>query len=182
MTKRNHCQRKLVRHFLCLFFLVNFQYSGTNFLSDMQLPLMASALPLASLFVLFYMGQRIHSNLRDLSDAIYQTEWHRYPRGVRHFIQLMILRSQKPFHLSAYGIIELKLENYVAVSENVCRRMKYNQFIFIRYSILVAQMDVLSIHIIAQNGIIKWECASFGLMITIYIKIRQNSWQMHIIF
>lgn len=57
-----------------------------------------------------------HTKLIDLSDAIYQSEWHRYPRGPRRFVHLMIMQSQKPFYLSAFGIVALNLENYIGVS------------------------------------------------------------------
>lgn len=52
----------------------------------------------------------------DLSDTVYQMEWYRYPRSVRRFVLLMILRAQKPFYLSAFGILPLSLEVYVGVS------------------------------------------------------------------
>lgn len=94
-----------------------FQYSGTEFFYDVQMELIAGAFPLTLLFICFFIGQQIHSNAMGLSDAIYQTEWHRYPSNIRRILQFMILRAQRPFHLSAYGVIEVNLENYVRVSE-----------------------------------------------------------------
>lgn len=86
-------------------------------MSDLEMPFTVSTFPLVILFMYFYMGQKYHSLLMGLSDAIYQTKWHGYPRSVRRFILLMILRSQRPFYLSAYGMMTLTLENYVRVSQ-----------------------------------------------------------------
>lgn len=54
--------------------------------------------------------------LLGLSDTIYQMGWYRYSRSARLCVQLMIMRSQRPFYLSAHGVLQLKLENYVWVS------------------------------------------------------------------
>lgn len=80
------------------------------------MPITASICPLILLFIFFYLGQQFHSSLLGLSDTVYQTEWYRYPRSVRRFLLLMILRAQKPFYLCAYNILALNLENYVGVS------------------------------------------------------------------
>lgn len=77
---------------------------------------MASIFGLIQLFIYFYIGQKFHTNLIELSDAIYQVNWHQYPLKVRRFVQLLILRSQRPFYLSAYGVMELNLMNYVKVT------------------------------------------------------------------
>lgn len=68
------------------------------------------------LFVLFYLGQMFHSQLAGLGDDIYHTKWHQYPRSVRRFVHLIIMRSQKPFYLSALGIMTLDLKGFVRVS------------------------------------------------------------------
>lgn len=93
------------------------QYNGTDFLTDLQMPILAFVSLLLTLAIYFYLGQRFHSNLIDLSDAIYDTEWQQYPRSIQRFVQLMMMRSQRPFYLSAYGLLELNLENFVGVSE-----------------------------------------------------------------
>lgn len=93
-----------------------FQYTGSNMSQDFQLPICASTMSLNQFAVLFYMGQRLHTIAMSVSDSIYQTEWHRYSRSVRLVVLLMIMRSQRPYHLGAYGIMQLNLENYVRVS------------------------------------------------------------------
>lgn len=54
--------------------------------------------------------------MTDLSDQIYQTEWHRFPRSVRRFVQLILMRAQKPFYLSAFDMMTLNLKGFVCVS------------------------------------------------------------------
>lgn len=118
-VKRNHRQLEIKLLHLSNIMVLHFQYKGSDFFSDLQMPFSASIFPLIILFIYFYMGQKFHSNSMNLSDAIYQTEWHRYPRSVRRFVLLIILRSQKPFYLSSYGILKLNLKNFVGVSEAI---------------------------------------------------------------
>lgn len=42
-----------------------------------------------------------YAHLMNLSTAVYQTEWQRIARSVRRFVLLLMLRSQRPFHVSA---------------------------------------------------------------------------------
>lgn len=81
-----------------------FQYHGNNFLYDLQEPMMAVVFPMITLAVFFYLGQEFNSNSLNLSVEIYQSEWYQYPRSVQRFVVLMMMRSQQPFHLNAYGI------------------------------------------------------------------------------
>lgn len=107
-------------HWTILFyFFVNFQYSGTNFFYDLRMSFLASITPLALLYIYFHIGQEIHSNSLDLNYVVYQTEWYRYPCKVQRYLNFMILRSQQPFYLSAYGIMKLNSENYVGVGERI---------------------------------------------------------------
>lgn len=99
----------------CVFSI--FQYRGNNFLYDLQVPILASVFPLVLLAILFYLGQKFHMNALNLSGAIYQSEWYQYPHRVQRCVLLIMIRSQQPFYLSGYGMIELHLENFVSVSE-----------------------------------------------------------------
>lgn len=76
---------------------------------------------LGLLYIFFYFGQKLNSNLLELSDMIYQSEWHQYTPSVRRFVLLMIMKAQRPVYLSAYGLIELNSENFVNVSMRLCR-------------------------------------------------------------
>lgn len=93
------------------------QYTGSNVINDLRVPIISSVLPLIVLAIFFILGQKLHTNVKEISDVIYQTEWNHYPSSVQRFLLFMLHRSQKPFYLSAYGIMTLKLENFVQVSE-----------------------------------------------------------------
>lgn len=67
------------------------------------------------LFILFFSGQTLQANLLELSDNIYQSEWYRYPRSVQRCVPIMMMQAQHPFHLSIYGVLTLRLPNYVEV-------------------------------------------------------------------
>lgn len=96
----------------CIFF----QYQGTNFFYDLQMPATSAMMYLNILHIFFYMSQKYNTNSMELSNAIYQTEWYQYPRSVQLFVLHMMMRSQQPFFLSAYGIMSLNLESFVGVS------------------------------------------------------------------
>lgn len=82
------------------------------------MPILGTVCPLFVMFIYFYLGQKLHTNLMELSDAIYQTGWHRYPSKVNCFILIMMMRSQQPYFLSAFGAIKLNFVNFVHVSNS----------------------------------------------------------------
>lgn len=83
---------------------------------NMQYAILEITFLIEMLFIFFYFGQILHTNLIDFSDTIYQSEWYRYPRSVQRFVLIMIMLAQKPFYVSAFGIIRCNLESFVAVS------------------------------------------------------------------
>lgn len=83
--------------------------------------LFAVSVPSCFLLIYFGLGQLFHSILASMSDKVYQTEWHRYPRSLKYSVLFMIKRSQKPFYLSAFGMMALNLENFVTVSNEFLR-------------------------------------------------------------
>lgn len=78
---------------------------------------MTSTFFLNALAINFYLGQNFHTNSMDSSRAIYDTKWYQYPRSAQRFVLIMLMRTQLPFYLSAYGVLELNLENFVIVSK-----------------------------------------------------------------
>lgn len=91
------------------------QYWDESSIFDLQFPINILLSSLFDLFILFYIGQKLRSDLADSIDKIYATEWHRYPCSVRRHVLLMILRAQKPFTITACWCIPMNLEAYVGV-------------------------------------------------------------------
>lgn len=113
---------------------------------------MAVVVPLITLAIFYYLGQRIHSNMMDLSDTIYQTEWYQYPRSVRRFVLLMMMRSQRPFHLTANGLIRMNLENFVRVSKLYLLLSEQLPNILNNFDLFtVTQIDIFVLHVVAQH-------------------------------
>lgn len=100
-----------------LFLHNSFQYTGRNYLYDLQMPVIAIAIVMSLSFMYFFVGQMYHSQAMAFSDDVYEVEWYRYPRGVSRFLPLMIQRSQRPFFLGAFGVMTLNLENFVVVNK-----------------------------------------------------------------
>lgn len=138
---------------------LRFQYTGTDFIYDMQMAFVASASAIVLLFVFFNLGQMFHTSLSGLGVTIYQTEWYRYPRCAQFVVLLMIQRTQRSFYLSAFGIMEVNLQNYVGVSMKENGKWQAVAINEIRISwnfISAAQMDLFSIHVIAQLRLIRY--------------------------
>lgn len=81
------------------------------------MPMVGTVFPLILLAILFYLGENFHTISMNLTDVIYQMKWYQHPGSVRRFLVIMMIRSQQPFYLSAYGIMKLNLENFLRVSE-----------------------------------------------------------------
>lgn len=85
----------------------------------MVLPIAGMASALNLLFIFFYFGQILHTNLNNVSEMIYQTVWYRYPHRVQRFILIIMVRARRPFFISAYGVMHCNLENFLGVSSSV---------------------------------------------------------------
>lgn len=144
-----------------------FQYTGSNIIRDLHMPFAGTAYPLVIFAILFYFGQNFNSTMMELSVTIYKSEWYQYPRSVQRFVLLMMQRSQRPFHFSAYGLIELHLQNYLGVSgvPEQTRQAYWNRITYIGNALqvfnwlnilnqfAVAQTYLFSGHGIAENGL-----------------------------
>lgn len=124
---------RLSQQFISINFQLDFQYSGDAFFYDLQMAFLASIFANNLLCIFCVLGQVFRTKLIDLSDTIYQSEWYRYPRSVQRLLHLMVMKSQQPFDLSAFGIIALNLENYVGVSEA-------EYYSFVKYSWILFQL------------------------------------------
>lgn len=105
------------------FLFKSFQYDRTAVFYVMILPIAGIATTLNLLFFLFFFGEILHTNLIDLSEMVYQTEWYRYPVCIQRFVLIVIMRAQHSFHVSAYGVVRCNLENFVGVSKKLCRNL-----------------------------------------------------------
>lgn len=112
----------------------------------MQLSTMAVLFMLQALFAFCYLGQILHSNLIDLPDVIYQSNWYRHTRYIQHFILLMLMRAQQPFYISAFGIMRGNLESFVGVSiaaKQCCDPHTFNTLIFTDFQMMQSVYSVL---------------------------------------
>lgn len=87
----------LIFKFQVYFSILKIRYSGDALFYDLQMAFLASIFANNLLCILSNLGQVFSTRLIDLSYAIYQSEWYRYPRDVRRLVQLMIMKSQQPF-------------------------------------------------------------------------------------
>lgn len=117
----------------------------------MILPIGGIATCLNLLFILSYFGQILHTNLNDMSEMMYQSEWYRYPNSVQHFVMFMMMRGQRSFYISAYGMMHCNLENFVGVSDREARilgrNFPYNfSIFFFVFRITGAEINFIGIH------------------------------------
>lgn len=133
-----------------LMFDNSLQYWGITPLVEFRLPFAIFTFCLFGLFAAFYNGQRLHSHLTELSDEIYQLEWHQYSNHMRRHLILMMVRAQRPFYLSAYGIMPFTLENFVQV------RIEYkaiNEVIKLHLRFAGSERRLFSADAVAKSGL-----------------------------
>lgn len=95
------------------------QHLGTTPLGELQQTIAGTSFLLLFLFVLFYTGQILHSNLLEMADKVFEAEWYRYPCIVQRCLLLMAMQTQRPFFISAYGILKFNLENFLRVNSSL---------------------------------------------------------------
>lgn len=125
-------------------------------ISEMCFPIIMIAAQLQSMMMYFFFGQLCHSNLMDLGDSIYESKWPCYPRRIQMYVLMIIMRTQHPFYISAYGIILCTLENSVNVSPNNIYLLGFgcNQWLICFRSISGTEKDLHIFHGIAKLQII----------------------------
>lgn len=128
----------------------HFQTMNGMSLSDLLMPICMVLFGLLLLQILFFFGEKLHFDLIHLNDMVYQSKWHRYPYKVRIFVLLVMMRAQRPFYLSAYGIIELNMVNFLQVS--VIRICAVTSERKLHNLISGAQMDLFSFNGVPYNG------------------------------
>lgn len=114
-----------------------FQLKDSPSIEDLELPILAVGCFSNNLFTIFYFGQILRTNLLELSDAIYESKWYKHPHYIHRCTSTMIMQAQRPFYLSAFGIMRCNLENFLGVSAVPLRPWSFDDYYFLlnfRYS------------------------------------------------
>lgn len=77
------------------------------------------------LFLYCYFGNVLTFNLLQLGDTVYCSEWYNYPIDVQQYIVMILRRTQKPFIISALGMMPCTLENFQAVGDMCKNNHRY---------------------------------------------------------
>lgn len=91
---------------------------------DLLYPVFLVLACLSVLFIFFFVGQSIQTDLARISNDVYLSEWIHYPRNARRYVLLMLMQSQRPFHLTTCGYIKLNYESFVGVSDKFCKQIQ----------------------------------------------------------
>lgn len=103
-----------------------FQYSAGIAPFDMQLTISVIAYELLLLFALFFAGNKLHSDLMELHDMIYQSAWYTQSSRVQRLLLLMMIRAQRDFYIGAFGLMKCDLQNFVGVERFSCCASAYS--------------------------------------------------------
>ncbi|XP_061937832.1 uncharacterized protein LOC133666970 [Apis cerana] len=71
------------------------------------------------LFIITLTGQVIADQSSNLANNIYCTTWYRMPPNIQKIFHMIQIKSSKPCKLTAGGILELNIENFGIVRNNV---------------------------------------------------------------
>lgn len=87
-------------------------------------------------FPLCYFANKTTERVMSLGDAIYNSNWYEYPRGMAKYPILIIAQSQTPIYFFGYGLFRCTLEVYGRVSSKsfnkqafICPYLKKNLFL-----------------------------------------------------
>ncbi|XP_055703552.1 putative odorant receptor 85d [Phlebotomus papatasi] len=70
---------------------------------------------LIQLLVSTYFGSLITQTSESICFAVYSTQWYRQIPKIRYFYHLILLRSQKPVHITALGLLNSSLKSFTKV-------------------------------------------------------------------
>lgn len=114
------------------------------------------------MFIYCYCGNSITVNCEKITDAALQSCWYEYPIEYQQFMRHIIRRSQKAFHLTAFGIVECSFETFKKVrfymstliiwkkekkkAIRVCRNMVYSTIP------TATQSHCIDIHVVTSCG------------------------------
>lgn len=74
---------------------------------------------LDTLFFLCYFGDVLTNSLIEVADYAYDSEWYNYPIKRRAYVAFLIQSAQRPFFISAYGILPCTIENLLKVCSKI---------------------------------------------------------------
>lgn len=92
-----------------------FQHDESASVIGMIMPITVIACFIELLFFYTYFGQILHLGVSHFGGSIYESECYRYPVRVQRFVLMMMMQAQRPFYISAYGIMRCNLELFVGV-------------------------------------------------------------------
>lgn len=88
------------------------------------------------LFMLCYFGNVLTTSLELVAESTYDSKWYTYPPNLQKDCAFMIRSAQKPFWISAFGIMPCTLENFSAVR-------KSSWFFFYRSTQIVVKSNAI---------------------------------------
>lgn len=81
-------------------------------------PIAITAGALSVLFSLCYLGTKIAFRVNYVADIAYNMKWYNYPVKLQPFVLLIMIRAEKSFYLSGYGLMPCTLNNFLQVNQN----------------------------------------------------------------
>lgn len=77
--------------------------------------MVANMLILVWLYIYCYSGQTVTSNSIEMLDVAYNSLFYMYPKKLQYYLILIMARSQSPFYIRGYKMMNCTLENFSKV-------------------------------------------------------------------
>lgn len=74
------------------------------------------------LFVFCYYGQNATDKFAEVADAVNAVRWNEYPVDAQKYVVLALVRSQRPFTLTGFSLMDCCLRSFQTVSSNAEHR------------------------------------------------------------
>lgn len=72
----------------------------------------------AIIFLYCFFGKMAHDSFEQMSDCLYECDWHVFSYDVKRHILFMITNIQRPLYYHGFGVAILELETFVKVNLN----------------------------------------------------------------
>lgn len=87
------------------------------------------------LFLYCYYGNKLTTKSFELLDSVYQSTWYEYPIRYQRYVQLMMVRMQRPMVLTGYDVVLCNLPTFttvrggaITISELKTKRISFRFF------------------------------------------------------
>lgn len=83
------------------------------------------------LYLFCYLADETSMSCQQISSVAYELKWYNYSLDLRSFVQLIIMRAQKPCYFHGLNIISITVASFAKVKRNKCTSQFFSSIHFL---------------------------------------------------